>query len=129
MTYLTNAFSLNMVEVEKFTLIRARKVTPADVPQGAISAIGHADTARVVSGILGFEVSENRMNVALKEEDVLYVAQYKGPRLPEGATELPEGATLEFLELTIKPEGCTGCRAVECNSCSMMGWTHGYQGY
>jgi hypothetical protein len=24
------------------------------------------------------------------------VAQYRGPRLPEGATELPEGATIEW---------------------------------
>ena len=125
MTYISNAFSLNMIHVEKFSLIRARKVTPADVSKSAISAIGHADTARVVSGILGFEVPENRMNVSLKEEDVLYVAQYKGPRLPEGATELPEGATLEFLEITLKPEGCKQCPACDCNLCSLNWWTHG----
>lgn len=126
--YLCNAFSMNMVSVEDFTLIRARKVTPADVPQNAISAIGHADTARVVSGILGYEVPANRMNVFLEKDDVLFVAQYKGPRLPEGATQLPEGATLEFLEITFQPKGCkgcSGCPGIDCNLCSMISWTHG----
>ena len=124
-TYLGNAFSLNMVSIEKFTLIRARKVTPSDVPVDAISAIGHADTARVVSGILGREIPANRVNVALEEGDVLYVAQYKGPRLEEGATKLPEGATLEFLEVTLRPNGCGNCPAVDCNLCAMQNWTHG----
>ena len=123
--YLCNAFSMNMVSVEDFTLIRARKVTPADVPQNAISAIGHADTARVVSGILGYEVPANRMNVSLEKDDVLFVAQYKGPRLPEGATQLPEGATLEFIEITFIPEGCKGCPGVDCNLCSTICWTYG----
>lgn len=124
-TYISNAFSMNMVSVEDFTLIRARKVTPADVPQNAISAIGHADTARIVSGILGYEVPANRMNVSLEEGDVLFVAQYKGPRLPEGATTLPEGASIEFLEITFQPEGCKGCPAVDCNLCGMTSWAHG----
>lgn len=124
-TYLSNAFSMNMVSVEDFTLIRARKVSPTDVPQNAISAIGHADTARIVSGILGYEVPANRMNVSLEKDDVLFVAQYKGPRLPEGATQLPEGATLEFLEITFQPSGCKGCPGVDCNMCTMLSWTHG----
>ena len=127
-TYISNAFSMNMVSVEDFTLIRARKVTPADVPQNAISAIGHADTARVVSSILGYEVPANRVNVSLEKDDVLFVAQYKGPRLPEGATQLPDGATLEFLEITFQPKGCKGCPAVDCNTCGMMSWAHGNHG-
>ena len=125
MTYLGNAFSLNMIPVENFTLIRARKVTPADVPQSAISVIGHADTAKIVSGILNYEVPANRVNVTLESGDVLYVAQYKGPRLPEGATQLPEGATLEFIEITFIPEGCKGCPGVDCNLCGTICWTHG----
>ena len=119
MNYLTNAFSMNMVSVENFTLIRARKVTTADVPRNAISAIGHADTARGVSGVLGYEVPANRINVFLEKDDVLFVAQYRGPRLPEGATQLPDGATLEFLEISFKPEGCKGCPGVDCKPCSM----------
>lgn len=125
LTYLANELSLNMIPVEDFTLIRVRKVTPDNVPKNAISAIGHADTARVVSGILGYEVPANRINVSLKKDDVLFVAQYKGPRLPEGATQLPDGATLEFLEITFRQEGCNGCPGTDCNFCTMLSWTHG----
>ncbi len=99
--YIVNSFSFNMVEVQDFMLVRAEKISCSDIPKDVVSAIGHADTARVVSGILGFEVACNRMQVSLKPGDILYLAQYKGPRLPEGATTLPEGATLEFLRVQL----------------------------
>lgn len=123
--YLGNSFSLNMLAYDEFTLIRARKVNPDEVPADAVSVIGHADTARVVSGILGREIPANRVNVALEDDDILYVAQYKGPRLEEGATKLPEGATLEFVEITLQPNGCGTCPAVNCEFCTIQDWTHG----
>ena len=55
-----------------------------------ISAIGHADTAAVLG------VDCNRMNVVLEENDVAYVAQLQGGRLPEGCTTLPEGFEFKF---------------------------------
>lgn len=42
------------------------------------------------------EVPVNRASYTLVPGEKLLVAQYKGPRLPEGATKLPEGATIEF---------------------------------
>jgi hypothetical protein len=39
----------------------------------------------------------NRVNVSLKPGDAAIVGQYIGPRLPEGATTLPEGATIKWL--------------------------------
>jgi hypothetical protein len=124
--FLSNAFSLNMLlETGTFSLLRVKPVAPSDIPRDVMSCIGHADTATVVSKILGFEVPVNRVNLQLGVEDTLYVAQYRGPRLPEGATELPEGATLEFLQVTIKPEGCGNCGAIDCNTCGMMFWYHG----
>ena len=60
------------------------------------SAIGHADTARILSGILGVDISTNRISVTLNVGDTAIVAQYIGPRLPEGATQLPEGAMIKF---------------------------------
>lgn len=125
MNYLTNAMSLNMFTIDQLVLIRAKKVEAKDVPTDVISAIGHADTAKVVSNILGFEVPCNRMNVSLNEDDILYVAQYRGPRLEEGATQLPEGATIEFIEVTVLPNGCSGCPSSECNYCNMMSWMRG----
>jgi len=69
----------------------------ANVDGGWTSAIGHKDTAAVVSGLLGQEIKENRLNVKLSDSrDSLLVAQYNGPRLPEGSTTLPAGAEIQF---------------------------------
>lgn len=124
MNYIANSFSFNMVDVKDLLLVRAEKVEKADVPKDVVSAIGHADTARIVSNLLGFEVACNRVQVNLKCEDVLYLAQYKGPRLPEGATCLPEGATLDFIKVKID-EGCPkDCRGYDCAVCGMVSFFH-----
>ena len=59
----------------------------------AVSAIGHADTATVASQILGEDFAQNRQTVSFS--DNLLVVQYKGDRLEEGTTKLPENSTLE----------------------------------
>jgi hypothetical protein len=64
-----------------------------------ICAIGHPDTARIVSSILGVNIQPRRLTVELARDDSLLVAQYRGPRLEAGATELPKGATLEFWQV------------------------------
>ena len=61
-----------------------------------VSAVGHSDTAALFSSQLGREIEPNRVSVKLAPEDILVVGQYVGPRLPEGATELPEGAKIEW---------------------------------
>ncbi len=125
---LTNAFSLTMLPIEAMNFVRVKKINPNDVPADVESAIGHQDTAKVVSDILGFEVKPNRVSIKLNENDVLYVAQYTGPRLPEGATTLPEGAILEFFEVTFRKEGCRGCRGYDtgsCQTCKLSFWLSG----
>lgn len=119
MNYLANALSINMLLVENFTILQVKRVKSQDVPSDVVSAIGHPDTARVIAGILGYNVPCNRQSLKLKPKDTLYVAQYTGPRLPEGATELPEGAKLEFFRVIVKPEGCLGCREQECTGCAI----------
>lgn len=101
--YLTNAFSLNMVNLENGYLVKVDRIAPADVPANLTSAIGHVDTARIVSDMLGREIPANRITVSLGLFDECIVAQYTGPRLPEGATTLPEGASLAFFWITILP--------------------------
>lgn len=125
---LTNAFSLTMLPIEAMNFVRVKKINPNDVPADVESAIGHQDTAKVVSDILDFEVKPNRVSIKLNENDVLYVAQYTGPRLPEGATTLPEGAILEFFEVTFRKEGCRGCRGYDtgsCQTCKLSFWLSG----
>lgn len=94
MNYLLNAFSLQMVsENGGFTV----KVEPVDqLPQGLVSAVGHADTAAVLG------VKPNRVNVSLSKGDTAYVAQLMGGRLPEGSTTLPPGFKFRYFRVTIE---------------------------
>lgn len=46
--------------------------------------------------ILVRPVVANRVNVKLEPGVLILVGQYIGPRLPEGATTLPEGASIEW---------------------------------
>ena len=104
---ITNAVSLNMLPTDcKSGGIIFRRIS-ADEAQRLVreakqivSAIGHADTARLVGQQLGIELPPDRRNVTLGDELTL-VAQYTGPRLPEGATELPQGARIEFFTVRL----------------------------
>jgi len=102
---LTNAFSINMLpEVEE----RIIKFLPLTAEQAAalvreavdfndlLGAIGHQDTAVIVNGLLGIEIAHSRATVKFSPHDTLVVAQYSGPRLPEAATTLPDGAVMNF---------------------------------
>lgn len=101
-----NAFSLNML-VRQSVKLEFLPVTVAVATDGSgffldtaagericvkreevVSAVGHADTAAVFSGILGANVPMNRTTLhGLFQEmfdDMLLVGQYSGPRLAEG---------------------------------------------
>lgn len=102
--FILNAFSFNMISRFPATVNAAvvSQELAQELAQGAPSAVGHPDTARVFEEVLGCPVPANRANVALTAGDVVLVGQYRGPRLPEGATELPEGATIEWLRVSIQ---------------------------
>lgn len=95
--YISNAFSLQMIQPG--WVICTKEITPVDVPVDAVSIIGHADTAAVISGILNRKVEMNRTSIQLKIGDELYVAQITGGRLPEGATTLPEGIEIKWVKV------------------------------
>ena len=99
---ITNAVSLNMLppEVQSGGIIfRRLSISEAQrlvhEASEVVSAIGHADTARLVGAQLSIELAPDRRSVVLGDEYTL-VAQYIGPRLPEGATELPSGTRIEY---------------------------------
>lgn len=101
---LLNAFSLNMLAVfpaqplfEEISLDEARE----SLATGFQSAVGHADTAAVFSSQLGIEVPANRTTISLSKGSVVVIGQYIGPRLPEGSTTLPEGATIKWFRVTV----------------------------
>lgn len=100
MMQLLNAFSFNMlssfpaaISVEEISLERAREILAA----GFNSAVGHADTAAVFGQQLGMTVPAVRSTISLSSGDQVVVGQYRGPRLAEGASVLPEGATIQWL--------------------------------
>ena len=106
--YLANALSLQMLPTEQATDLRIWPMTVEAVKEFVRdgikfeSAIGHADTAAVVSGILGQSVPTQRISISLKPGDILVVAQLVGGRLPEGATTLPDGYDIKFFGVKIK---------------------------
>lgn len=102
-TFLGNAFSLNMVTVGAGGLrVDIQPARAEDIPADAKSIIGHEDMAAILSGILKRSVEVNRESLTLADDDVLFVAQYRGPRLPAGATQLPEDARLEFYRVILR---------------------------
>lgn len=61
------------------------------------SAVGHESTAFLFGHLLGLPIMPNRVSISLSNPDHhCLIGQYSGPRLPEGATELPEGARIEW---------------------------------
>ena len=107
--FILNAFSLNMLVGNADVVVRevSQKVA-AILADACVSAVGHADTAAVFSAVLGVPVPCNRATVALKPGDVALVGQYSGPRLSEGATSLPEGATIKWVVVGVNAPALKG---------------------
>ena len=105
---LLNAFSINMLQDTSVPLNVNVKPLTVEVAKallmgngGIDSAVGHADTAAVLSDELGLHVNPNRVTVSLGIGDKAIVGQYIGPRLEEGTTSLPEGATIKWFQISI----------------------------
>ena len=95
-SYISNAFSLNMMN-EKYYDIHVDEMDIGDldnIRNNVESVIGHKELADI------FNFPCNRVSLALDLTDTLYVLQYSGPRLPEGATSLPENATIKLIRIT-----------------------------
>jgi len=97
--YLTAAFSLSMLPseplmtltVEEISVERARE----ELKNGFASAVGHPDTAKLLSELLGMEVQANRIAIKLNHGDSVIVFQLM--------TRLPEGKVLTKEELKKLP--------------------------
>ena len=81
-----------------FAYMKIEEVTEDEfnkVKTTATSAVGHQDTANVLG------VKMNRISLKLKENDVLYVAELQGGRLPEGVITLPKDFTFKYIKCKI----------------------------
>lgn len=101
---LANAFSLNMLPVNSYNInIKEIEVIDAAIllSKNINSYVGHADTAIILSRIFNIDIQANRTSFTFSEtNNKLLVAQYSGPRLPEGTTELPEGSGFRYFLIT-----------------------------
>lgn len=100
-----NAFSLQMVdlpfsgEADEITKEQVRELLKKAKVE---SAVGHEQTAKILTNELGIGVAFNRVNIHLDHGEVAVIAQITGGRLPEGATTLPEGFGMKYVLLQVK---------------------------
>lgn len=106
--YICNAFSLNMLASLDASIV-TREVSLAEAQRLAAnngsplaSAVGHADTAAVFADVLNSPVEAKRTTVSLVPGDQVLVGQYSGPRLAEGARELPAGAAIKWVIVSVE---------------------------
>jgi len=104
--YICNAISLGMLsgDVQSASLQLTEIADPREFLRdvGArfgqvVSAVGHADTAALFATLLDRPVAPARVTLQFSPYDVYLVGQLAGPRLPEGATTLPEGASIRWI--------------------------------
>lgn len=114
---LFNSFSLNMIPGGgEITFIPISTKTAAFLLRdGVESFVGHAETATVIASALGMDVPFNRINGSIEDEAV--IAQYIGPRLPEGATALPDGAEIRFFLAKYGGRAPAGNDPLTCSEC------------
>ena len=99
--YIVNAISGNMFDLSTAFDLCWKPLSLNDVKKllkkgDWKSVLGHDDIANLLSEMTGYHLEKNRVNNTLEFGDSAILAQYKGPRLEEGATKLPKGATIQF---------------------------------
>jgi len=103
--HITSAFSMKMVPFTECTIL-VREV-PLDEATVWVrkapfhSGVGHASTAVLMSSALGVDIPFNRADTKMEKGDELLIYQYTGPRLEEGVTELPTGASATWLRVDV----------------------------
>lgn len=103
---LFNAFSIQMISSLEEASVSFKKISVGQaknlLADGVDSFIGHADTAVVISGLLGMNVPAQRRFGSLVPGETAIVAQIVGGRLPEGCTTLPDGFSIQFFQVTVQ---------------------------
>lgn len=127
MTYISTTFSLDMIPLKDFILVRVKKVSPSNIHPTEVCVIGDLDVQRIAS--LGWKVEYREEFTSLKKEDVLYVVQFKDSKM----IAEPE---MELLEITMKGGECENCEDEldgldgrvsfsHCRICDIMFWMIG----
>lgn len=105
MVYLTDTFSLDMLptlpcflKVQRLSVGQVREMLPQ-----ARSMVGRLQMAALYSEVLGEEIQRRRDEPKpwLLVGDRVVVGEYRGPRLPEGAMELPKDASIHWQSVEV----------------------------
>ena len=102
MAYLAPTFSIAMLAnptVENSVLIEP--ITVNDLPDNLESAIAKPNLAAVISQAIGREIVARRQPIRLAPGDVLFVAQYTGPRLGDDERTMPHGGVVRLFRVTV----------------------------
>lgn len=103
--YLANAFSLNMLKKFPAT-VTIVEVSEDQVKQMLVSqfvsAVGHESTAQLLTQRLNVNITMNRINIVLNEDDVLIVAQLQPPQRPPRELTLEEVKQYPIKYLVVK---------------------------
>jgi len=95
MRYLSDTFSLEMLDVSQLRNVTVRPISASTIAyimgrREVHSCIGHAHTAATLSALLGKEVVTNHCSISLYPGDTLYVA-----------STLPDGMAIQFLIIEV----------------------------
>lgn len=103
MNYIVNSFSLNMIDSSKYPAftVRVMRISQKYAKElyhelQPTSGIGHGDLAEILSVDLDANIEANRINISIEPGDRVLVAQYVGPRMPEGSTQLLKDADIYY---------------------------------
>lgn len=98
MIYIGNVFTGNFMKTNNWTA-RSAEISWTEFDEFKnkehINFFGHEDVAKMV----GMEM--NRISISVDSGDIIVLAQYNGPRLPEGCTKLPEGAKITPVKIEV----------------------------
>lgn len=105
MVYLANSFSFQMCNGTNRGKINFEVVPASDVVlllenNHFISAVGHEETAKFLSDLLGIYIPYNRISIRLDNHDVLIVAQYINGRITDGIKLTPD--SFKFYKVTLE---------------------------
>ncbi len=112
--YVCSAFSGNMMSKEIDDAgIAIRRLTEGEVRpfldaqvdcyhRRVVPAVGNKALCPLIEKILGRPDLHSSTQIMLEEGDKCLVAHYDGPKIPEGATEVPEGGKITWMLYTIR---------------------------
>lgn len=67
----------------------------------AINSFGHKSTCDLIANRMNIHIRDNRISLCLNDGWIIFIPQYVGKRLEEGATVLPDGSKLEPVKVVL----------------------------